>query len=133
MRTKFLSSLKQFQKEEGNVSFESVFWVPFFTLFLTLIADVTFIFYGQARAHDVAQMASRAYSIGNLETTEAAASYIEDQLTSLSPNVSARVKTEDGMVTAVVTLPTGDLGVVGVVPALMQINMEVVAQMVKES
>ena len=121
-----------FRREDGNVTIEAVLWVPFFVVCLTLITDAALIFYGQARATQVAQDGNRAFSVGDLTTTDDTQAYIEERLAQLSPNATARTFRDKGLITTVVTVPTGDLDAVGLFTSLTSIDMQVVAQMVQE-
>lgn len=124
--------MRRFSKEDGAVTVEATLWVPFFVIIITLVADVALIFYGQARALEVAQDANRAYSIGTLATTDETKTYITSRLSTLSPNATAHVNFERGLITTVIVLPTSDLDAVGFFTSLASMDMQVVAQMVKE-
>ena len=124
-------ALRRFRGEDGTVSVEAVLWIPFFVFCLTLVADGALIFYGQARALEVTEDANRAFSIGEV-TREEAVEQIEARLSTISPNASAHINTEDGLITTIVTIPTSDLDAVGFVTSLASINMQVVSQMVQE-
>lgn len=124
---------RQFLKDDGAVSVEAALWVPFFVFLITLVADAALIFYGQARALEVAQDANRAYSIGALTTAEDAEGYITSRLSGMSPNTVAHVNYDRGLITSIVVIPTRDLDAVGFFTSLASIDLQVVAQMVKES
>jgi len=121
------------QGEEGNVTIETALWVPLFVVLLSLMTDGALIFYGQARAMQVAQDGNRAYSIGQFDTTDATETYIEQRLASLSPNAEAQTSSYRGLITTVVKVPTGDLDAIGFFSALTSIDMYVAAQMVQEN
>ncbi len=129
--SRILNAFRRFRREDGTVSVEAVLWIPFFVFCLTLIADGALIFYGQARALEVTEDANRSFAIGEV-TREEAEAQIVSRLSTISPNASARINTERGLITTVVTLPTSDLDAVGFVTSLASINMQVVSQMVQE-
>ncbi len=133
MMIQLLKTLGEFRREDGNVTVESALRVPFFVLLLTLMADAALVFYGQARALQIAQDGNRAYSIGQLTSTEATETFIEQELDALSPNAVAQTTTYRGLITTVVTVPTSDLAAVGIFTALASVDMQVVAQMVQEN
>lgn len=124
--------LGRFRREDGAVSVEMVIWLPFFALTLTVLADAALIFYGQARALQVAQDANRALSVGRLSSYEATSEYVTSTLAKMSPNATAQTTSDDGVITTVVTLPASDLAAVGFIRSLTTFKMQVVAQMVKE-
>lgn len=124
--------LRRFRKEDGAVSVEAVLWLPFFVLLVTLLADVALVFYGQARALEVAQNVNRSYSVGDIATAEDASEQLTSELMSMSPNAQAYVNYDKGLITTVVVLPTSDLDAVGLFTSLASVDMTVVTQMVKE-
>jgi Flp pilus assembly protein TadG len=126
------SLFARFRREDGAVTVEAVFWVPFFVALLMLLADAALIFYGQARALSVAQEANRALSVGNFATYADTESFIETALAGMSPGVTASVGSNDGIITTVVTLPADELAVIGFFTWATDFDMQVVAQMVKE-
>lgn len=125
--------IQKFRKsEDGTASIEAVLWTAFMMFLVTFVVDVALIFYGQARALEVAQDANRAYSIGSLETEDEVKTYIKNRLAPISPRAQSTVGREDGLITTIITIPTGDLDAVGMFTSLSQIDMRVVAQMVQE-
>lgn len=126
------SILARFRREDGAVTVDAVIWIPFFVICLTLLADAALIFYGQARALQVAQDANRALSVGSLDSYDATETYIENALVGMSPNASATTGANDGVITTVVTLPASDLAAIGFFTSMTTFDMQVVAQMVKE-
>ena len=133
MTNSIIQMINRFRREDGNATVEAALWVPFFVILLTLITDGALIFYGQARAQQVAQDGNRAFSIGDLTSSEATETYIEQRLNDLSPNAVADTVAYRGLITTVVTLPTGDLDAIGFFSALTSVDMRVVSQMVKEN
>lgn len=126
------AGLRRFRREDGAVTVEAVLWVPFFVICMTMIADAALIFFGQARALQVAQDANRALSVGTLASPDEAQTYIQDTLAKMSPNASAQTVSTDGILTTVVSLPASDLAAVGFFTSLTSFQMQVVAQMVQE-
>ena len=126
------AGLRRFRREDGAVTVEAVLWVPFFVIVLTMVADAALIFFGQARALQVAQDVNRALSVGTLASTDDAKTYIENTLATMSPNATSQTVTNDGIVTTVVSLPASDLAAVGFFTSLTSFQMQVVAQMVQE-
>lgn len=126
------TGLRRFRREDGAVTVEAVLWVPFFVICLTMVADAALIFYGQARALQVAQDANRALSVGTLTSPADAQNYVTTALATMSPNASAQTVSNDGILTTVVSLPASDLAAVGFFTSLTSFQMQVVAQMVQE-
>lgn len=126
------AAFRRFRREDGAVTVDAVLWIPFFVICLTMVADAALIFYGQARALQVAQDANRAYSVGTLASSDDTETYIEGTLSRISPNASAQTVSNDGILTTVVSIPASDLAAVGFFTSLTTFEMQVVAQMVQE-
>lgn len=126
-------SLRGFGKdEEGAITVAAVLWVPFFVFVLTMVFDVAMIFYGQARAHEVAEDINRSISIGHITSYSEAESQARHALSILSPNATASSSTEDYMIRTVVRMPTSDLTTVGIFSSLTKTEITAVAHMVRE-
>lgn len=126
------NELRRFHREDGAVTVEAALWIPFFVICLTMVADAALIFFGQARALQVAQDANRAYSVGTLASYDEAKAYIEGTLDSMSPNATAQTVSNDGIITTIISLPASDLAAIGFFTSLTSFDMQVVAQMVQE-
>lgn len=126
------TALRRFRREDGAVTVAAALWVPFLVFVLTVLADASTIFYGQARALQVAQDANRALSVGTLQSSDEAQTYITNALSGISPNVSSQTSSDDGVLTTIVTLPASDLVAVGFMTSLTSFQMRVVSQMVQE-
>lgn len=130
--TRLSTSLRRFRREDGAVTVAAVLWIPFFVILLTVIADVSFIFYGQARALSVAQEGNRALSVGKFTSYDQTEDWVEQSLARISPHASATTTSEDYLIRTVIEIPASDLAAVGFFNALTAFRVQVVAQMVKE-
>ena len=126
---------KRFRDESGAVTVEAVLWVPFFIIFMTLIADVALIFHGQARALRIVQDANRNFSAGIYASAQETSDVIVARLAAenLTSNAQAVTQLSGGIITSVVQVPTGDLDVVGVLTSLASIDMQISSQHVMEN
>ncbi|MDJ1018452.1 MAG: TadE/TadG family type IV pilus assembly protein [Paracoccaceae bacterium] len=121
------------RSEAGNATIEAVFWVPFFFFFLLAAGQLAFVFYGQSAAQDLAQQATRAYSVGELTTEAEVASYVKNRLNFATEEVEVSSTVTDGMITTVVGVPAGEFGgPLRVFTALVNMKIYVTAQQVKE-
>lgn len=96
--------------QQGAVTVEAVLWMPFFLILMFGIAEVAFVFYGQARALEIAQEASRSYSIGRLTSIDATETWVKNALSRFSDETEAFVTVNDMTVTTRITIPAKDLG-----------------------
>ncbi len=133
-RLSFIARLtRRFQEDEtGAVTVAAVLWVPFFVFVLTMVFDIAMIFYGQARAQEIAEDVNRSLSVGEISSYNDAETLALASLHNLSPNATAETTSEDFMIRTVVRLPTSDLARVGFFSSLTQFEVTAVAQMVQE-
>lgn len=128
--TRSRSLFRRFLKDEdGAVTVAAVLWLPFFVMILLMVADLTMIFYGQARAQEVAENVNRSLSVGQYSSYAEAESAVRTALNPISPNARATTTSEDFMIRTVVTLPTSDLSNIGFFSSL---QITAVAHMVRE-
>lgn len=120
------------KSEDGTVTVAAVLWLPFFVFVLTMIFDVAMIFYGQARAHEIAAEVNRSLSVGHISTFDEAQTMVQESIASMSPNATALTTSEDYMIRTVVRMPSSDLAPVGVFASLTSFEITAVAQMVRE-
>lgn len=110
-------------ENDGSMTIEAVIWIPFFFAFLVFVADVSFVFFGQAQAYRILQDANRNLSIGRLETEEEVETYIDNALAKLSPNATVNSVISNGTITSSAVIPTTDLIPVGFIPGISNINI----------
>lgn len=120
------------QEEEGAVTIAAVLWLPFFVAILVFVADLAMIFYGQARAQEVAENANRSLSVGYYSSYAEAEEAVRTALNPISPNVRATTTAEDYVIRTVVTIPTRDLASIGLFSSLASLEITAVAHMVQE-
>ena len=119
--------------EDGAVTIEIVLWVPFFVLACMAGGQLAMIFFGQAVALDAAQQATRAYSIGELNSEAEVRAYVKDALSTLSANVDVQSSVTDNLITTYVRVPAKDFGgPFKILAELGQANVIVKAQQFKE-
>ena len=105
------------------MTLEAVLWVPAFLAFFAILADVAFMFNGQAMAQRVIQDANRNASSGYLRTRQAVENDILMRVRDFSPN--AQVVTDYGpdYVRSTVQLPASDLVPVGLFTAFVNLDI----------
>lgn len=123
---------REVRRDNGNMTVAFALWLPFIMAFFCLIADTALVFYGQARALQVAQDANRAFSVGKLQTSADTERWVKLALSSISPNATARTQTQDSIVTTSVTMPARDLIAVGFFPSITSLQVTAIAQMAME-
>lgn len=113
-----------FRDDNGAVTVESVLWVPVFLLFFALIADVSLIFHGQAKALRIAYDGNRQASLGQFTTADETQAAILARIQEFAPNatVSTTFGTED--IETRVVLPTNDMVAIGTVTRILNIDLK---------
>lgn len=118
--------------ESGGVTVEAALWIPFWLFFLFGLAQTAFIFHGQARMLDTAQSATRAYAIGEIDSTSALETSIKGALATFSSNVTVNTYSSNGVIKTIVTVPAMDFGI-GIFKSLEAFNLTVASQAVRET
>ena len=114
--------------ESGSSTIEAVIWLPLFMLLLSMVADASFIFHGQAQALRIVQDGNRAFSVGRLEDTAATQAYIRSNLISLSRGARVTTTLSGGIITTTALISVDDLLAIGSVGALTGFDITVKSQ-----
>jgi Flp pilus assembly protein TadG len=128
---------RRLRAEDGGATVEAVLWVPFFILLLALIADASFLFHRQAQMLRAVQDANRAFSTGQLTTTDAVTEVLIAQYRPLSNKVEAVsvVDTDTvptGIIRTSLTIPARDVNSIGLIASLSNLNLTVTSQHYRE-
>lgn len=110
--------------ENGAVTVESVLWVPVYLLFFALIADVSLIFHGQAKALRIAYDGNRQASLGQFATAADTSAAIRTRIQAFAPNATVNTTFGTDDIVTQVTLPTNDMVAVGTITRILNINMK---------
>ena len=111
--------------EDGAVTIEALFWVVAIVFVFGLVVDASSLFYTQSNVLRTVQDANRNMSIGRFRTAEEAKAYVETVLDPVSPNATATVTVAGSIVTTRVTVPAGDLQLIGILAPLSGIPITV--------
>ncbi len=121
-----------FQDESGSITAESVLWLPIFTVFFSIIADVSLVLHGQSKAMKIAQDANRHASTGYLNTNTEMEALVTTRVSQFSPNATVSSSISNETVGTTITLPTNDLYVVGFLGLFTNMNINVSSLHLKE-
>ena len=116
------------KNDNGSATIEAVLWIPIFVLFMTMVADASFLFFGQNQAYRVVQDANRSLSVGRLATEDDVETFITSALGSLAPNAVATTVINNGSVTSVVQIPATDLIAIGAFSALVNADLTIASR-----
>lgn len=111
---KFLRRSKKFRtNESGSATIEAVLWFPMFVLLLVMVADVSFVFFGQAQAMRILQDGNRAFSVGRITSESDTEVFVVSALASLTPNPTVTTSLSQGVITTIAEIPVSDLAKIG--------------------
>ena len=116
---------RQAAREDGAVTVEALFWVVCIVFIFGLIVDASSLFYTQSNVLRTVQDANRNMSIGRFRTPEEAKADVETALDPVSPNAVATVTVVANVVTTRVTVPAGDLQLIGILAPLSGVPITV--------
>jgi Flp pilus assembly protein TadG len=111
--------------ERGSLTAESVLWLPIFMVFFSMIADVSLVFHGQAKAMKIAQDVNRHASYGFYDTDTEMETLAAAKLAVFSPNGTVDSTIGAQTVATTITIPTTDLLVVGFLGLFTNLNITV--------
>ena len=114
---------------------EAVLWLPIFLVIFGLMVDSALVFHGQAKVLRVVQDANRNMSIGRLATDDDVENYITARLAvfGITPSTAtAETDATTGIVTTTVVVPARQLQALGYFDALVDLQIPVVAQHMRE-
>lgn len=116
---------KVLRDERGGITAESVLWIPVYVVFFALIADVSLVFHGKAKALRAAQDANRHVSTGYLVDEEQMRAMIALGISHFAPN--AQITTDIGTrsVATTIEIPVRDLEAVGLFGRFSDITITV--------
>ena len=101
------------KREDGSATVEAVLWFPFFIAMFTLVVDASMIFHNQTYVTRVIQDGNRAMSTGYLDSTSDTETFIANRLAGLSESARVATSLRDGVIHTEVSVPAGDLDVIG--------------------
>lgn len=116
------------RNESGSATIETVLWIPVFVFFMAIVADMSFVFFGQNQAYRIVQDANRNLSIGRLNTEAEVETFITSALETMAPNAVVNTVIENGTVTSVVLLPASDLVATGISTVITDANLTITSR-----
>lgn len=118
--------MKTFLTEDsGSSTVEAVLWIPIFAGFFALVADATFLFFGQNRAYRIIQDANRSLSVGRLNSGDEVEAFVLDQLGSQAVGALVTSTTDMGKVTTTLSVPAANFVVLGLFTSLADLDVRV--------
>jgi Flp pilus assembly protein TadG len=97
------------QSEDGNMTIESVIWVPIFAIILAFIMNISLVFFAESQMLRVVQDGNRAFSLGRLEDAAAVENYILANLANLDATLTIATTVAGGFISTTLDATAGDL------------------------
>lgn len=111
--------------ESGSATVETVLWLPMIFLVFGIAVDFSMVFFGKSQALRIVQDANRQASIGYLENAAAVKTYVESRLAGIAPSVVATPVFDSGRVLTSVSMPMGELEMLGLFRGFDNLNVVV--------
>ena len=99
--------------EDGALTVESVLWIPFYIIMLSLTVDASAMMHGSAKAMRIAQDVNRQASTGYYITEDELEAMTTAALAHFSPNATVESVIGLTAVSTTITIPSSDLEVIG--------------------
>lgn len=128
------------RREDGAITVEAVLWLPFYLMFFSLIADVSMMFHGQAKAQRIAQDVNRLAVLTwtenwpdpNQSDVQNMKDWAEALVHPFAPNATVTAYFKSDRVQTFITLPANDLQPVGLFGAFINFDIQVSAAHLRE-
>lgn len=111
--------------ERGSATIETVLWMPVYVFFLSLVFDSSFVFFNKTQVMRAVQDANRAYSVGRLKSLADTETAIRTAVQALGANPAVTSTLQNGIVQSTVRVRAGELGGVGVIKRLADLEITV--------
>ena len=110
-------------------------YTKFMTLpLLALLADTSLIFGDQSLVLRDVQDTNRALSVGQFQTVADAKTYLQNQVSRISPNATISMSiNSNNIITTIVSMPASDLTATGLVAAFSNAKVTVMSTELSES
>ena len=144
-RFSIAKTLQRFSRDQtGSMTVEGVLWIPAYVFLMVMVADVCFVFYGQANALRLVQDANRAASTGmftndtdttnnDTENTTGITDFLTTRLATNNITPSAiDVTFNNKVITTTLRIPASDLDAVGLFDVLSGVSVSVRTQHYEE-
>ncbi|MFT6531282.1 MAG: Flp pilus assembly protein TadG [Limimaricola cinnabarinus] len=121
------SHRKSFAKDaRGSMSIKAVMWIPLFTFFILLVADVSNVYLKQSEAMRIIQDGNRALSINRLTSPLAAQTAIAQKLALAVPGATVTTGITGNTIITTASLPLRSMTMSSSLPflggAVMTVN-----------
>lgn len=126
------------RREDGGATMEAVLWIPMYLVFMALIFDGALIFHGQSKvqrmAQDMNRLAIAGYyddGVGGVDTSamkDAAEAVVQARY----KDATASINADADSVQTFLTVPSKNIAVIGLLPALVPMSITVSAAHMRE-
>lgn len=119
---------RRLRDESGNATVEAVLWLPLFLLFLALVFDTSMTFFNQSQILRLTQDANRGVATGQIRSASEAEEFIRSGVQLLGANPTVSTVVAGNIVRSQVVVRAGDLGGVGLLGLIGNIELRIGSQ-----
>lgn len=120
------------EDENGSYSIEAVIWLPIFVFLISLIINISAIYYDKSQIARIVQDANRAYSVGAYMTDAETEASILTSLQKYSTNATVDTFVSGREIETRVVIPAIDMIGMNIFPVLRSINVNIAYKHFKE-
>lgn len=116
------------RRQDGSATVEAVLWMPIFMVVFAFMVDTSMVFNGQSKVLRVIQDANRNMSVGRFTTNAEVENYINTELGKFNvvPTMT-QTQSNSAVVLTAVTVPVGQLQIIGLFSAIFNLEVDVTA------
>lgn len=121
--------VRRFIREpDGSATLETVLWMPVYVFLLTLVFDTSMVFFNQSQILRVIQDANRGYATGQIRTLAETEQAIQGAVARMGAEAKVSSTQTGSILRSEVTVRAGDLGGVGMLRRIGNIEFTLGAQ-----
>ncbi len=119
--------------QDGSYTIESIIWLPIYVFVLAIMVNVSMVFFNESQILRVVQDGNRSFSVGRIDTLEAAEQYVRDRLAYLDVTPVVNSQLVDGIIYTDLSIPATELMPFSILHKFFQnTNIVVSAQQIVE-
>lgn len=118
--------------ENGGITVEAVLWLPFYLVFIALIADVSMMFHQHSKAQRIAQDINRLAVLTWLESKDEMQSRADKIVKSIAPAATVTISYKADRVQTFISMPSADILPVGLLSAFKNFDVKASAAHLRE-
>lgn len=120
------------RSDSGAITVEAIMWLPFYLVFIALIADVSMLFHQQAKAQRIAQDLNRLWVLTYPEDEAELQLRADTIVKSIAPTATVTIVHKTDSIQTFVSMPTADLLPIGLLSVFKSFDIGASAAHLRE-